>query len=139
MEFLRGIGENIRVLRILELAPEAVYFPTGSIGNGNENCAGEVWCELINLLAREAKGLRRLSVNFQAVLDVDALGAGRDLEFVKALGRVRQVEEMEIRGFYAVGWRRYLEGCGRRVYVAEREEDVEELRRYQVGTEGLIP
>jgi hypothetical protein len=140
LEFLGGIGGNIGVLRILELAPEAVYYPSGSNGDGDENWAGEVWCELIDVLAMKAKGLRRLSVNFQAVLDVDALGAGRDLEFVRALGRVRQVEEMEIRGFYAVGWRGYLEGCGRRIYVPEREEeDMEELMRYQVGTEGLVP
>jgi hypothetical protein len=45
-----------------------------------------------------------------------------------------------MRGFYAVGWRGYLEGCGRRIYVPEREEeDMEELMRYQVGTEGLVP
>lgn len=146
LEFLARIGKgNVALLRTVHLAPEAVYYPRGEARGEevrDENCAGETWCELIDVLARDAEGLRSLRVHFQAVMDVDALGAGRDMEFVRALGRVRQVDEMEIRGFFALAWPGYLERCGRgRVWVRERYgvEEIEELKRYQAGTEGLVP
>jgi hypothetical protein len=106
LDFLDRIGRwNLALLRTVQLAPSALYYPSRAERAvrdiADANCDGETWCELIDVLARDAKGLRAMRVVFQAVMEVDAVGAGRDLKFVRALERVRQVEEMEIKGFFA--------------------------------------
>ena len=69
-------------------------------------------------------------------------GAGRDLNFVRALGRMKVSQKMEINGCFATEWPRYLEGkLGMPVWDlrGHSQEILRWLREYQRGTESLIP
>ncbi|KAJ8112759.1 hypothetical protein OPT61_g4950 [Boeremia exigua] len=121
------------------------------------------WIQLLQTLADNAHGLRRIELAWGAVLDEGGSGSrglGSDLDFVRALGQLRGLKELVISGFYARNWPTYLSEtlgvqvkamCGHGFEVNDsgsqelsylENESVEELRnfkRYQQGTEVLIP
>lgn len=70
-----------------------------------------------------------------------AYGAGKDMRFLRELGRIPNLQSMVLFGYYAPIWLSYLtEKMGIEAEEGLRsKEDWEALRRYQLGTEGLIP
>ena len=74
--------------------------------------------------------------------DCNHLGAGKDVRFVRGLARIQGLESMELAGFYAMGWPPYL---AEEMGVAIQQEgdrtaySLQRLRKYQWGTQGLVP
>ena len=94
-------------------------------------------------------------------------GLGDNLHFVRALGKIRGLEKLVIEGFYAKHWPAYLEETigvqvqaisGRFLpepilregdlareeliyvmYIHDMNEELQIFRKYQQGTEDLIP
>ncbi|KAF2258939.1 hypothetical protein CC78DRAFT_89063 [Lojkania enalia] len=131
------------------------------------------WLQLLHVLADEASGLRCLRIGFGAEFEYPRQlargarerGMGDDLDFVRALGDLRQLEEIVLEGYYAKRWPAYLEDttgahvralCGHWIEVPESTEggvdlgdqkfvnninkiELENFGRYQEGTEDLIP
>jgi len=134
------------------------------------------WLQLLYILAEEASGLRCIKIGWGAYSEFPEQlrqgarerGLGDNLDFVRALGKIRGLEKLVISGYYAKNWPAYLEErmgvrvramCGH--YREERdlkegdlndeELEIEKLRRetnkkelqtfmeYQQGTEDLIP
>ena len=134
------------------------------------------WLQLLDILAREASGLRYIRIGwgaeceFPSQLERGAMerGLGDNLDFVRALGKIRGLEKLVIEGYYAKNWPGYLEermGVQvRAIYGHCREEreleegdlndgelkieklirelnekELQTFREYQQGTEDLIP
>lgn len=122
------------------------------------------WLKLLHLLAEEASGLRYIGLAWCADFELSwqlprgarERGFGDNLDFVRALGKIRGLENLVIAGYYAKNWPAYLEErMGVRVRAIRghcREEcelkrgdlNAEELKmqrfmEYQRGTEDLIP
>ena len=97
------------------------------------------WYKVLDLLAREATGLRHVEIYWDP-----AFGAGepgKDLRFVRELAKIQGLQSMVVDGFYGMHWPRYLtKRMG--VTVVEKtygEPSLRGLRRFQQGTEDLIP
>lgn len=96
----------------------------------------------MNRLAAEATDLERVYVYLDAEVSMGHHGAGKDLNFVRALGRMKVSEKMEITGYFAVEWPRYLERkLGKPVWNEESksQDELRWLKEYQQGTQNLIP
>jgi hypothetical protein len=146
LNWLQQIGPvNITLLKSLRIFPHAVYYQRGESWLGypaEPDHSGPTWCKLLNKLAEEATGLRYVYVCLDAEESMGHCGAGRDLNFVRALGRMKVSQKMEINGYFATEWPRYLEGkLGIPVWDAQvhSQEYLRSLREYQRGTERLIP
>ncbi|KAH9205427.1 hypothetical protein DL95DRAFT_491121 [Leptodontidium sp. 2 PMI_412] len=146
LKWLQQIGPvNIRLLKSLRIFPHAVYSETGKTWFGDRedlDYSGPTWCELLNKLADEATGLGYVYVYLDAEEELGHYGAGKDLNFVRALGRMKVSRRMEINGCFATEWPRYLEGkLGMPVWDAQgrSQNHLRWLREYQRGTQSLIP
>ncbi|KFY38801.1 hypothetical protein V494_04195 [Pseudogymnoascus sp. VKM F-4513 (FW-928)] len=146
LDWLQQIGSvNITLLNSLRILPHAVYSRTGQTWLGaseNLDYSGPTWCKLLKKLADEATGLEYVYVNLDAAEDCGHYGAGKDLNFVRALGRMKVSRKMEIDGYFATEWPRYLERkLGMPVWDTQGHSQsyLRWLRDYQRGTESLIP
>jgi hypothetical protein len=145
LAWLQQIGPNIKLLKSLRIFPHAVYSESGSTWFGDSedpDYSGPVWCKLLNRLAAEATDLERVYVYLDAEVSMGHHGAGKDLNFVRALGRMKVSEKMEITGYFAVEWPRYLERkMGKPVWneQSKSQDELRWLRQYQRGTQNLIP
>ena len=131
---------NIKHLRSIRIFVDAPYY-TKEIPHFVTKNDGLPWYELLDRLAREATGLRHLYIYWDLAEDCGHFGAGKDVRFVRELAKIRGLQSMEIDGFYAMRWPRYLsekmglsvhEGGGDSYYMQRR-------RKYQRGTENLVP
>jgi hypothetical protein len=133
-------------------------------------CMAELspWLQLLYLLAEEASGLRCIELGWGGNLKRMWRGLGDNLDFVRALGKIKGLEKLVIKGYYAKNWPAYLdERMGLRVRAIcghcceERElregdlndeelenekfirelnkKELQRFREYQQGTEDLIP
>ncbi|KAH8802512.1 hypothetical protein F5884DRAFT_802227 [Xylogone sp. PMI_703] len=141
--FLHNLGpQKTSDLRSLRICPHAVYKKTGVgwLGDRADGySSGPEWRKLLNKLADEATNLEYVYV----FLDEEGhhSGAGRDVGFVKALGRLKVSRKMELVGMFAKGWPEYLEEkIGMPVWSMENESeyDLRRLMNYQRSTEGQI-
>jgi len=68
------------------------------------------WLQLLYILADEASGLRCIELGWGVNSDIPgARGLGDNLDFVRALGKIRGLEKLAIKGYYAKRWPAYLE------------------------------
>jgi hypothetical protein len=144
LAWLQQIGPNIKLLKSLRIFPHAVYSESGKnfLGPQDPDYSGPVWCKLLNRLAADATDLERVYVYLDAEVSMGHYGAGKDLNFVRALGRMKVSEKMEITGYFAVEWPRYLERkLGMPVWneQSQSQDELRWLREYQQGTQNLIP
>lgn len=74
------------------------------------------WISLLTTLAEKATGLKSLELAWDAdcefpwPLGYTERGLGDNVLFVRALARIKQLEELRIKGFYAKNWSSYLRG-----------------------------
>ena len=126
------------------------------------------WLSVLNAVAEKATGLRFLWLGWDAECEFpwqfkpghQPRGLGKNVQFVQALAKIKQVKKLIIHGFYAKNWPSYLRKemgvqihaeCDQYIepskYVAEesvwipelREIFLEKLKFYQEGTEDLMP
>jgi hypothetical protein len=145
LTFLQELGpKKSSDLRSLRICPSAVYRKDGLELFGAQAdgyCSGPEWCKLLNKLADEATGLEYVYVFLDSDEGGGHYGAGRDVNFVKALGRLKVSGKMELVRLFANGWPRYLEEkIGMPVWNEESESafGLRWLRHYQKSTEGQI-
>ena len=141
---------NVKLMKALSLwvTPEAELAP---------------WLELLSLLAKEATGLRYIEITWVSFCESPSSllrgakerGLGDNLDFVRALGKIKGLDNLSFRGCYAKNWPAYLE---RRMTIrvrapsfkdlcllsddidsADIEGGTREVMEYQEGTEDLIP
>ncbi|TVY13898.1 hypothetical protein LARI1_G006212 [Lachnellula arida] len=72
------------------------------------------WLQLLRILAEEAGGMRCIELGWGAKCEFPWQGAterglGDNLDFVRALGRIKGLEKLVISGYYAKNWPAYLE------------------------------
>ncbi|KAF2635758.1 hypothetical protein P280DRAFT_473661 [Massarina eburnea CBS 473.64] len=100
------------------------------------------WCILFNKLQQEATNIQNLSVYWDWE-DITHPGLGRSVVFVRGLALLKVKTSLDIGGFYAKLWPRYLEENMGLVPVNKNDipgSDWERLLRdYQRGTEHLNP
>jgi hypothetical protein len=97
------------------------------------------WQRLFKMLAREATNLLHLEVYWDHYCFVHP-GLGKDLCFVRALAQLKVQQSIKIEGCYAQPWPEYLERkTGLRPSAPGEDSWDAELRRYQSGTQGLVP
>ena len=141
LRWLQKIGRvNIGLLKSIRLFPHAVYCTEDSLFG--DASVSRAWYRLLDRLAREATGLRRVYIYWDSADTFTHFGAGRDVRFVRELAGIQGLQSMVVDGYYAVHWPRYLaENMGVPVQERGQEEQwyLESLRRYQRGTENLIP
>ena len=92
------------------------------------------WYTLLDLLAREATGLRHVGVRWD--LAFSAGGYGSDLRFVRELAKIQGLQSMFLDGYYGMHWPGYL---ARTMGVEVVEKSHLENRCYQRDTENFIP
>jgi hypothetical protein len=128
------------------------------------------WLQLLHVLAEEASGLRYVKLGWGADREgIWERGLGDDLDFLRALGKIQQLEKLFIEWYYAKNWPAYLEVktgarvqaiCGlpcrqgrersegdpddveleHETFIGElNEKSLQKFSEYQEGTEGLIP
>lgn len=125
------------------------------------------WIELFALLSKRATGLRKITIAWGGCwrsAPEGIRGLGDDLNFVRALSKIRGLDILEVSGYYAKAWPAFLEErMGVRVIAKSghyfeigegpkdegsedekvaREHNDKELRLfrdYQQGTEDLVP
>jgi hypothetical protein len=145
LTFLQNLGpQKTSDLRSLRICPSAVYQKTeldfwGVHANGYSSAPE--WCKLLNKLADEATSLEYVYVFLDCYEEGSHFGAGRDANFVKALGKLKVSGKMELVGLFAKGWPEYLEEkIGMPVWSKENESknDLRRLRDYQKSTEGQV-
>lgn len=138
LKWLERIGpENVKLVKKARVLVE--------VQTGPREIWYQGWYELFRVLACSASGLRDLEVYWAAV----GVGkrwmshlAGADVEFVRELGEIKGLSRMRISGYFAMHWPQYLERkMGLEVWRADEcsEETLEELRKYQRGTEEVWP
>ena len=122
------------------------------------------WVRLFRILAGEASGLRSISLSWGTSYENERMawrrGLGDNLDFVRALGEIKGLEELVIQGYYAKNWPAYLEkkmGLRVRAICAHCSElpandkeladrirkrnvgEMQRFREFQRGTEDLFP
>ena len=110
------------------------------------------WCRLFDKLQQDATNLQRLTVYWDAegpwgtrkpwsIEDIVHIGLGRSVVFIRGLAQLKVKESVEICGFYAKYWPRYLEekiGLKPVKDIPSRYWELA-LRDYQDNTELLNP
>lgn len=132
------------------------------------------WLQLFHILADEASGLRCIELVWDVAWDLRRVriwerGLGDNLDFVRALGKIKGLKELVIKGYYAKNWPAYLsekmdvqvqaicglprgaeheqkeedlndEELGHEKYIRDfNKNDLQQFRDFQQGTECLIP
>ncbi|KAI1372395.1 hypothetical protein F4677DRAFT_432741 [Hypoxylon crocopeplum] len=113
-----------------------------------------LWCRLFDKLQREATNIQHLSIYWDAdgpwgmrppwnIEDALHPGLGRSVVFVRGLAQLRVRKGVEIGGFYAKHWPRYLEEKMGLKPVDKQNVPGSSWERslidYQIGTERLNP
>lgn len=98
------------------------------------------WYKVLDLLAREATGLRHVQIHWSAD-PWTGYGRGKDLRFVRELAKIQGLKSMALVGFYGMHWPRYLtEKMGVAVEEVPYDESwLPRQRRFQQSTKDLIP
>jgi hypothetical protein len=97
------------------------------------------WQRLFRTLARDATNLQRLQVYWDHEGYVHP-GLGKNPSFVRALARLKVQQSIKLEGYYAQPWPEYLERkMGLRPLMEGEDAFTVDQRRYQRGTEGLLP
>ena len=142
LRWLLQIGRvKTSLLKSIRIFPHAVYYTQDTFfGNAS---VSRFWYQLLDRLAREATGLRRVYINWDSDETSNHFGAGKDVRFVRELAKIQGLESMVVNGYYGVHWPRYMaENMGVPVQERGYEDDqgyLQSLRRYQRGTENLFP
>lgn len=110
------------------------------------------WCRLFDKLQQDATNLQGLTVYWDAegpwgtrkpwkIEDIGHVGLGRSVVFIRGLAQLKVKESVEIGGFYAKYWPRYLEEKIGLKPVENTSKGYWEqaLRDYQDYTERLNP
>ena len=137
--FLQIGRANIKLLNNIRIFVDPVMSTTDTIfGRRNEI---SLWYKLLDQLAREATGLRHVYIYWDTEEAWNFFGAGKDLNFVRELAKIQGLKSMVVDGYYAVHWPRYLaEQMGVPVQEGEHTaSSLQDLRRFQRGTENLVP
>jgi hypothetical protein len=113
-----------------------------------------LWCRLFDKLQREATNIQHLSIYWDAegpwgtrrpwnIEDTLHFGLGRSVVFLRGLAQLKVKKGVEIGGFYAKYWPRYLEEKMGLKPVNKQNDTGSSwewsLRDYQYGTERLNP
>ncbi|KAF1948862.1 hypothetical protein CC80DRAFT_497951 [Byssothecium circinans] len=100
------------------------------------------WCVLFNKLQQEATNIQNLIVYWDSEGPIH-IGLGKSVVFVRGLALLKVKRSVDIGGFYAKHWPRYLE---KKMGLKPVDKDdvpgspwVGILRKYQRGTERLNP
>lgn len=130
LEWLAQIGRrNTKHLKRLHMFVDPVY----------DSKIRSFWYKLLERLARETTRLQSIDLYWDAEEAWGHYGAGKDLQFVRKVATIPRPQRMTINGFYALHRGRYLaEKMGARI----EERDcvfLQLLRKYQRGTENLVP
>ncbi|KAL4916308.1 hypothetical protein BDW62DRAFT_186503 [Aspergillus aurantiobrunneus] len=105
LAFIKKIGAtNTRLIKSLEIWVPCICRDVSP------------WIALLRMLAKKAQGLRYLEIAWSTgyyfphslLMGLSHRGLGGDVLFVRNLAKVRQLETLEIAGFYAVRWPEYL-------------------------------
>jgi len=100
------------------------------------------WCVLFDKLRREAMNIQNLSVYWDAEGPIH-IGLGKSVVFVRGLALLKVKRSVDIGGFYAKHWPRYLEeNMGLRPVNKDNVPGSAwegSLRNYQRGTERRNP
>ena len=136
IHWLTQIGQiNVKHLRSIRIFVHAVYSPTDTSSRHSAR-VGHLWYKLLDELAREAAGLRHIYIYWS----FNCSGAaGKDLRFVRGLGKFQRLQSMDLDGYYAKQWPSYLAGkLG--IEIQEEQPSLRFLKiKYQRGTEDLLP
>ncbi len=138
--FKRMGRSNIKHLKRIRIFVHPVYY-TEEIPYLCTAPESSFWYKVLDQLAQEAMGLRDLYIYWDAEETWVHYGAGRDLRFVRELAKIQRLQSMGINVFYGIHWPRYL---AEKTGVPIQEEDhtqpfLQCLRKYQQGTENLVP
>lgn len=151
LDWVKVIGpENVRRLKRLWLFVRAICFRSDNCYNPQsflwdvwcDTYSRELWCGLLKTLAHTATGLRYLHVYWHSEELFENYGAGTDVPFVRELACIQGLDEMVIDGFFAKRWPEYLQQkLGKPVWNENgiSQSQLQRLRKYQRGTENLIP
>jgi hypothetical protein len=136
LKWLSQIGRvNIKRLKCIWIFVDAVFELTTLFGLPSDS---PKWYNVLDRLARQATGLRYVHIYWDAEESCGHFGAGKDVRFVRELAKIQGLHEMSIEGFYAKHWPEYLtKTMGVPVRDPQSQQDLR--RRYQRGTENLIP
>ena len=126
---------NVRHLRRIRIFVGAVQCFENTCPQ-HSACVGQSWYKLLDELARNAAGLRHIYIYWSFKCSG---AAGKDLHFVRRLGELQRLQSMDLDGYYAKQWPIYLT----RKLGIEVHEEAPSLptlkKRYQRGTETLLP
>ncbi|KAH7113770.1 hypothetical protein B0J11DRAFT_541288 [Dendryphion nanum] len=104
--------------------------------------SAQKWCILFEKLAQDATNIQNLSIYWDSEGPIH-IGLGRSVVFVRGVARLKVKKSIDIAGFYATKWPRYLEAkMGLKPVnrqLAPGNNWAEILRKYQRGTEHLDP
>ena len=102
--------------------------------------------EWISLLKTLPSSLRTLQVWFgmRPSGNTDKFsGIGTSIDFVRAIGEVKGLSKLTIRGYYAVNWPEYLRrvmDCPvEAIAGCRRKSTLQAIQQFQEGTEHLLP
>lgn len=100
------------------------------------------WCLLFDKLQREATNIKNLSVYWDAEGPIH-IGLGKSVVFIRGLAQLKVERSLEIGGFYAMHWPRYLE---EKMALKPVDKDIVPgspwvgmLKKYQRGSESRNP
>ncbi|KAK7189927.1 hypothetical protein PSPO01_04317 [Paraphaeosphaeria sporulosa] len=100
------------------------------------------WCVLFDQLQREATNIQNLSVYWDSEGPIHT-GLGKSVVFIRGLAQLKVKRSLEIGGFYAMLWPRYLE---EKMALKPVDKNifpgspwVGMLKKYQRGTESQNP
>ena len=136
IRWLALIGRiNVRHLRTIRIFVGAADYG-GDFSSRDSTCVDRLWYKLLDVLARDAAGLRHIYIYWS----FDCSGAaGKDLHFVRRLAKLQRLQSMGLDGYYAKQWPSYLaRKLG--IEVQEVQHSLPTLKKkYQRGTENLLP
>ena len=123
---------HLRRIRIFVGAVECF----GNTSSQRSARVGHLWYKLLDELARDAAGLRHIYIYWSFKCSG---AAGKDLQFVRRLGKLQRLQSMDLDGYYAKQWPSYLaRKLG--IEVQEEQPSLPTLKKkYQRGTENLLP
>ena len=99
---------NLQMLRSIRLHFWPILrFPGVSGGFTKDPVSEAAWHKLLDLLVREATGLRHLSIYYEDD-SVGARSCGKEISYVQEIAKFRKLESVKVDGYYAKNWPAYL-------------------------------
>lgn len=144
LDWLTKIGpENTRSISKLRIMVHAVYNLGPQDTFAGTPPSGPAWCALLNNLSVYATGLREVKVHWDSEVSSFNFGGGADAEVVRALAGLRNLEKLELGGYYAESWPTYLEEWTGVKVVEEKERGKAgywvDLARWRRNFVGVVP